>query len=119
MVELERRLDLEGERLAYQESRQHRAEALVLGTLGTLTVTATIAGLAASVAVGPALVPAGIVGGIALISRLKSQLTETSIQPDPPPVLAAVGVELTRDREIIRCFSPRGNVRKHPEGEPR
>jgi hypothetical protein len=104
--ELARRLALEHERMERQEARELRTEGLVLGALGSLTGAASIAGLAASVAVGPALAPTFLVAAAYLWSRLRAQHSEKEGKPTPP-VFSSLGRDLARDREVIRCFSPR------------
>lgn len=108
-AEMEERLALEEERLTLQQTSEKRIRDLVLGTLGAITGAASLLGLAASVAVGPALVPAAIVAATYLLSKLplaESERTKRAKKPTPP-VLASLGEDLARDREVIRCFSPR------------
>jgi len=104
--DLERRLALEHDRFERHESREQLAKDLALGTLGSLTAAATVAGLAASVAAGPAIAPALIVFATYVLSKLRRQDSSTESGP-APPVFSSLGESLARDREIIRCFSPR------------
>lgn len=105
--ERERRRALEEERFARQEARERRAQDLVLGTLGTLGGLASVVGLAASVALGPALVPALIVVFTALAPKLRSLFDSWQTPPEPPPVFSSLSADLTRNREAIRNFTLR------------
>jgi hypothetical protein len=112
--DMERRLALEQDRLVRHESREQIAKDLALGTLGSLTAAASVAGLVASVAAVPAVAPAFIVFATYLISKLRRQASDRASRP-APPVFSSLGESLAREREIIRCFSPKAAAAASPK----